>query len=78
MTATPTSIHDVRIADRLIRYGLARNVPATDATGQPVSLALAYVEHENGREQIIPINEDYIRFMGESCIEQEIARAIRV
>jgi hypothetical protein len=77
MTINITSTHDVRIADRLVRYGLSRNVEATDANGNAVKICMAVVHHENGYMQTIAINEELIRFMGEGAIEQEIARAIK-
>lgn len=58
------------------RYGLARNVPATDEQGRDVQICLAVVERENGAFEVIGISEDRIRFQGEGIIADEILRRI--
>lgn len=60
------------ILDTHFRYGLARNVPATDEKGRDVSLCLAVVERDNGSFEVVAINEEKIRFHGPQIIEDEI------
>jgi hypothetical protein len=59
-----------------VRYGLARNVPATDAKGKDCLIALVVIERDNGAFQTVGISEERIRFHGEGVIRQEIERAV--
>lgn len=56
-------------------YVVRRNVAAHDKDGQPCKIAFVLIKHENGFEQTLAINEDLIRFAGESVIEDEVKRA---
>jgi hypothetical protein len=58
------------------RYGLARNVPASDEQGRDVRICLAVVERDNGSFEVIGINEERIRFHGPAIIEEEILRRV--
>jgi hypothetical protein len=62
------------ILNSSVRYGLARNVPATDEHGKPVLLCLAILERDNGEFEVHAIREDLIRFAGEGIIKDEILR----
>lgn len=59
-----------------VRYGLARNVPATDEHGNDVRICLAVIERDNGMFDTVGISEDRIRFQGESIIQDEIMRKV--
>lgn len=59
-----------------VRYGLARNVPATDEHGRDVRICLAVAERENGSVEVIGINEERIRFHGEGIIPEEILKRV--
>lgn len=56
-------------------YVVRRNVAALNSDRKPCKVALVLIKHENGFEQTICINEDLIRFAGESVIEDEVKRA---
>lgn len=58
------------------RYGLARNVPASDEQGCDVRICLAVAERDNGSFEVIGINEDRIRDQGEGIIIDEILRRV--
>jgi hypothetical protein len=57
-----------------VRYGVTRNVPATDAQGRAVLIAMAVVERENGAFQTLAIPEAQITFAGEGIIEDAVRR----
>jgi hypothetical protein len=85
MTDTPKSDRERMIAlagprnniiDASARYGLSRNIPATDEQGRDVRLCLVVIERDNGAFELIGINEDRIRFQGESTITEEILRRV--
>ena len=63
-----------------IRYGVSRNCPATDGRGRQVKLAIAVIERDNGAAgttfETVAIDEEKIRFAGESIIEQEVKRVM--
>ena len=61
----------------LVSYGITRNVKAQDAHGRAVKIAMVVIKHENGTEQTLAINEDFIRFAGEDVIEKEVLAASR-
>jgi hypothetical protein len=64
------------ILDSSVRYGLARNVPATNEHGKDVRVCLAVAERDNGSFEVIGIDEERIRFYGEGIIADEIMRRI--
>lgn len=64
------------ILNSTARYGLARNVPATDEHGRDVFLCLAVIERDNGSFEVVGINEERIRFQGVGIIEEEILRKV--
>ena len=70
--ATPRDI----ILTGNVRYGVSRNVPATDSRGRRVLLAMAVIERDNGAFDVLGINEEKIRFHGEGIIEQEVLRRV--
>lgn len=59
----------------LASYGVTRNVAATNSLGEPCTIALVVIKHENGHEQTLAINEELIRFAGEGIIEREVKLA---
>lgn len=59
-----------------VRYGVSRNVPATDASGRDCRIALVVAERDNGSFEVIGISEDRIRFQGENVITDEILRRV--
>lgn len=59
-----------------VRYGLARNVPATDEQGRDVRICLAVIERDNGAFDTVGISEERIRFKGEGIIQEEILRKV--
>lgn len=64
------------ILNSSVRYGLARNVPASDEHGRDVRICLAVAERDNGAFEVVGINEDRIRDQGEGIIVEEILRRI--
>lgn len=57
-----------------VRYRVTRNVPATNAHGQPCLIALVSVEFINGFEKTLAVDEGLIAFAGEGIIENEVKR----
>lgn len=66
------------ILDTHVRYGLARNVPATDEQGRDCLICLAIIERDNGMFETVGINEERIRFQGEGVIKEEVMRKVYV
>lgn len=66
---------DKLMPDLAIRYGVSRNMAATDKAGYPVSIALVVVEFPNGERRQLAVREDEIRFKGEALIEQRVREA---
>ena len=64
------------ILNSAVRYGLARNVPATDERGRDCLICLAVAERDNGSFEVIGISEERIRFHGEGIIQDEILRRV--
>lgn len=59
-----------------VRYGVSRNVAATDAKGMPATIAVVVIERENGEFQTLAVPETLIKFAGESVIEAEVRKAV--
>ena len=59
------------------RYAVARNVDATDASGQPTKIALCFIEHANGTRARHAIQESFIEFAGEQVIAEEVEEAVQ-
>jgi hypothetical protein len=64
------------ILNSSVRYGLARNVSASDEQGRDVRICLVVCERDNGAFEVIGISEERIRFHGEGVITEEILRRI--
>lgn len=66
------------ILDGSARYGVSRNVPATDEQGRDCLIALVVIERDNGQAgcsfEVVGINEARIRFQGEQVIQEEVLR----
>lgn len=60
------------VLNSAVRYGLARNMPATDEQGRDVLLCMAVIERDNGSFELHAIPEEKIRFHGPQIIEEEI------
>lgn len=58
-----------------LSYSVRRHVEAQDKDHRPCKIALVLIKHQNGFEQTLCINEDLIKFAGESVIEDEVKRA---
>jgi hypothetical protein len=58
------------------RYAVARRVPAEDAAGRPVLLALCFIEFPNGHRMKHAIREDFIQYAGEDVIDIEVQDAV--
>lgn len=58
-----------------VRFTVRRNVAATDKTGAPTKIAMAFCELENGHRFTCAIPEGLIKYSGEGIIANEISTA---
>lgn len=59
----------------MVSYSVMRRLPAVKENGQDCLIAVALVIHENGTQQRVAIDEEFIRFAGEGVIEHEVRKA---